>query len=124
MQRGLDGAAEMLLDPNKFSADGTSRLGSFTLSHTGKYVGYGISEGGSDWNDFYVLDVATKKPLSDHLQYVKFSGASWVGDEGFYYNRYPEPVASMKMKVKNEFQKVYYHKVGTPQAEDKLIYED
>jgi len=124
IQKGLDGAPELLLDPNKFSADGTSRLGSFSWSRGGKYVAYAISEGGSDWNDFYVLDVATKKPLSDHLEWVKFSGASWRGDEGFYYNRYPVPEQGKKMSKKNEFQKVYYHKVGTPQADDKLVYED
>jgi prolyl oligopeptidase len=124
MQKGLDGAADMLLDPNKFSADGTSRLGSFTLSHTGKYVGYGISEGGSDWNDIYVLDVATKKPLADHLEWVKFSGASWRGDEGFYYNRYPAPAAGKKMAAKNEYQKVYFHKIGTPQTADQMVFED
>ncbi|HEY5075797.1 MAG TPA: prolyl oligopeptidase family serine peptidase, partial [Pyrinomonadaceae bacterium] len=124
MQKGLDGTPDLLLDPNKFSADGTSRLGSFTLSHTGKYVGYGISEGGSDWNDIYVLDVVTRKPLADHLEWVKFSGASWRGDEGFYYNRYPTPAAGKKMAAKNEFQKVYYHKIGTPQSSDELIFED
>lgn len=124
IQKGLDGTPDMLLDPNKFSTDGTSRLGSFTISHTGKYVGYGISQGGSDWNDIYVLDVATKKPLSDHLEWVKFSSASWKGDEGFYYNRYPTPPSGKKMAAKNEYQKVYYHKVGTPQSEDVLIYED
>ncbi len=124
IQKGLDGAPDLLLDPNKFAADGTSRLGSFAPSHTGKYVGYGISEGGSDWNEIYVLDVATKKPLSDHLEWVKFSGASWKGDEGFYYNRYPMPAAGKKMAAKNEYQKVYYHKIGTPQSEDILIYED
>src|SRR3989454_11111939 len=124
IEKGLDGTPELLLDPNKFSADGTSRLGSFSLSHTGKYVGYGISEGGSDWNEIYVLDVATKKALSDHLEWVKFSGASWKGDEGFYYNRYPMPAEGKKMAAKNEFQKVYYHKIGTPQSEDLLIYED
>jgi prolyl oligopeptidase len=124
LQKGLDGAPDLLLDPNKFSADGTSRLGSFTLSHTGKYVGYGISEGGSDWNDIYVLDVATRKPLADHLEWVKFSGAAWRGDEGFYYNRYPTPAAGKKMAAKNEFQKVYYHKIGTPQSADELVFED
>jgi prolyl oligopeptidase len=124
MQKGLDGTPDLLLDPNKFSADGTSRLGSFTLSHTGKYVGYGISEGGSDWNDIYVLDVATRKPLADHLEWVKFSGAAWRGDEGFYYNRYPTPAAGKKMAAKNEFQKVYYHKIGTPQSADELVFED
>jgi prolyl oligopeptidase len=114
----------VLLDPNKFSADGTSQLGNSSLSRSGKYLAYGISEGGSDWRDYYVLDVATRKPISDHIEWVKFSGASWVGDEGFYYNRYPQPESGKKMAGKNEFQKTYYHKVGTPQSEDKLIYED
>lgn len=124
MQKGLDGTPELLLDPNKFAADGTSRLAGFQLSRTGKYVSYGISEGGSDWNDFYVLDVKTKDALPDHLQWVKFSGASWQGDEGFYYNRYPAPEKGTKMTTKNEFQKIYYHKVATPQSDDKLVYED
>lgn len=124
IQKGLDGAPGLLLDPNKFSADGTSRLGSLTISHTGKYVGYGISEGGSDWNVIRVLDVATRTPLADELQWVKFSSASWKGDEGFYYNRYPTPAEGKKMAAKNEFQKVYYHKIGTPQSEDVLVYED
>jgi prolyl oligopeptidase len=124
IQKGLDGTPELLLDPNKFSTDGTSQLGGFALSESGKYVAYGISEGGSDWRDFYVLDVATRKPLTDHIEWVKFSGASWVGDEGFYYNRYPQPESGKKMAGKNEYQKIYYHKVGTPQSEDKLVYED
>ena len=124
IQKGLDGAPEVLLDPNKFSADGTSQLGGFSLSESGKYVAYGISEGGSDWRDFYVLDVATKKTLTDHLEWVKFSGASWIGDQGFFYNRYPRPESGKKMAGKNDYQKIYYHKVGTPQSEDKLIYED
>jgi prolyl oligopeptidase len=124
IQKGLDGAPELLLDPNKFSADGTSQLGGFSLSESGKYIAYGISEGGSDWRDYYVLDVATRKPLNDHVEWVKFSGTSWVGDEGFYYNRYPQPESGKKMAGKNQFQKTYYHKVGTPQAEDTLIYED
>jgi prolyl oligopeptidase len=124
IQKGLDGTPEVLLDPNKFSADGTSQLGGSTLSESGKYLAYGISEGGSDWRDYYVLDVATRKPISDHIEWVKFSGASWVGDEGFFYNRYPQPESGKKMAGKNENQKTYYHKVGTPQSEDKLIYED
>src|SRR6266853_4047775 len=124
IEKGLDGTPEVLLDPNKFSADGTSQLGGFSLSQSGKYVAYGISEGGSDWRDFYVLDVATKKALTDHLEWVKFSGASWIGDQGFFYNRYPQPESGKKMAGKNDYQKIYYHKVGTPQADDKLIYED
>ncbi len=124
IQKGLDGTPELLLDPNKFSADGTSQLQGFSLSKTGKYAAYGISEGGSDWRDFYVFDIATKKALPEHLQFIKFSGASWRGDEGFYYNSYPEPENGKKMTTKNDFQKIYYHKVGTPQTDDKLIYED
>ncbi len=124
IQKGLDGAPDQLLDPNKFSADGTSQLGAFSLSESGKYVAYGISEGGSDWRDFYVLDVATRKALTDHLEWVKFSGASWIGDQGFFYNRYPRPESGKKMAGKNDYQKIYYHKVGTPQSEDKLVYED
>lgn len=124
IQKGLDGTPDLLLDPNKFSADGTSQLGGFSLSESGKYVAYGISEGGSDWRDFYVLDVATKKLLDDHLEWVKFSGASWIGDRGFFYNRYPKPESGKKMAGKNDYQKIYYHKVGTPQSDDKLIYED
>jgi prolyl oligopeptidase len=124
IQKGLDGTPVVLLDPNKFSADGTSQLGGFSLSESGKYVAYGISEGGSDWRDYYVLDVATKKPLTDHLEWVKFSGASWIGDQGFFYNRYPQPESGKKMAGKNDYQKIYYHKVGTPQSDDKLVYED
>jgi prolyl oligopeptidase len=124
IQKGLDGTPELLLDPNKFSADGTSQLGGFQLSQSGKYVAYGISEGGSDWRDYYVLDVATKKALTDHLEWVKFSGASWIGDQGFFYNRYPRPESGKKMAGKNDYQKTYYHKVGTPQSEDTLVYED
>ena len=84
---------------------------------------YGISKAGSDWNEFFVMDVATKTKLKDHLKWVKFSGASWHND-GFYYNRYDEPEAGKELSAKNENRKVYYHKVGTDQSEDKLIYED
>ena len=124
IQKGLDGQPELLLDPNKFSADGTSRLGAFSWSNAGKYVGYGISQGGSDWNEIHVLDVATKKPLTDQLQWVKASGMSWRGDEGFFYSRYPTPEKGKELTTRNEFQAVYYHRVGTPQSEDELVYED
>jgi prolyl oligopeptidase len=124
IQKGLAGASELLLDPNKFSADGTSRLGAFSWSPKGKYIVYGISQGGSDWNDLYVLDVATKKPLNDHLTWIKNGGGSWRGDEGFFYSRYPEPEKGRELYTKNEFQTVYYHKLGAPQSEDELVYED
>ena len=125
IQKGLTGTPELLFDPNKFSADGTSRLGAGpTWSANGKYIIYGVSQGGSDWNDLYVLDVATRKPLSDHLTWIKNGGGSWKGEEGFFYSRYPEPEKGRELYSKNEFQSVWYHKIGTPQSEDELIYED
>ena len=124
IQKGLNGAPELLLDPNKFSADGTSRLGAFSWSPKGKYALYGISQGGSDWNDIYVLDVATRNPLTDHLKWIKNGGGSWRGEEGFYYSRYPTPEKGKELVTKNEFQAVYYHKLGAPQSEDELVYED
>ena len=123
IQKGLDGTPEVLLDPNTFSADGTSRLGAFSLSRDGTYLGYGISKGGSDWVELYVMDVASRKPLTDHLEWVKVSGVSWRG-AGFYYSRYPAPEKGKELTTKNENHRVYYHKIGTPQAEDVLAYED
>ena len=89
-QKGLDATPEILLDPNKLSADGTTRLGQFSLSKDGTYLGYGVSQGGSDWSDVYVMDVNSKQLQPDHLEWVKVSGVSWQGN-GFYYSRYPAP---------------------------------
>jgi prolyl oligopeptidase len=122
-QKGLDGVAEVLLDPNKLSADGTTRLGSLSFSKDGKYLAYGVSQGGSDWNDVYVLDTATKQLSTDHVEWMKSSGISWQGD-GFYYSRYPAPEKGHELTAKNENHQVFYHKIGTPQSADKLIYED
>ena len=123
IQQGENGTAEEFLDPNKFSPDGTSVLSAFSLSKDGKYVAYGISQGGSDWVALSVMEVATRKKLADEINWMKASGVSWQGD-GFYYSRYPEPEKGKELSFKNEFQTVYFHKVGTPQSEDKLIYED
>jgi prolyl oligopeptidase len=123
IQKGLEGTPEVLLDPNKFSADGTVRLGSLELSKDGKYAAYTLSKGGSDWVEAYVLEVATKKLLPDHIQWIKFSGAAWFGD-GFFYSRFPEPTGGHDLSSKNEYQSVYYHRLGTAQAADELIYED
>lgn len=122
-QKGLDGAAEVLLDPNKLSADGTTRLGSVAFSKDGKYLAYGVSQGGSDWNDVYVLDTATKQLSTDHVEWMKSSGISWQG-EGFYYSRYPAPEKGHELTAKNENHQVFYHKIGTPQSADTLVYED
>jgi prolyl oligopeptidase len=124
MQKGLNGTPEVLLDPNKFSADGTSRLGAFAMSRSGKHVLYGVSKGGSDWHDLYVLEVATRRVLPDRLEWIKNSGGSWFGDEGFYYSRYPATEKGKELTTKNEFQAVYYHRLGQPQSADELVYED
>jgi prolyl oligopeptidase len=123
IQKGLDGAPEVFLDPNKFSADGTAVLSAFSLSTDGKYVAYGISEGGSDWVTLSVMEVGSRKKLADEIRWLKASGVSWQGD-GFYYSRYPEPEKGRELSSKNEFQTVYFHKVGTPQSADVLVYED
>jgi prolyl oligopeptidase len=123
VQKGVNGTPEVFLDPNKFSADGTSVLSAFSLSKDGKYVAYGISTGGSDWVSLSVMEVATRQKLSDEVKWMKASGVSWQGD-GFYYSRYPEPEKGRELSSKNEFQAVYFHKVGTPQSADVLIYDD
>ncbi len=114
---------EVFLDPNTLSEDGTVSLANFTISEDGKYCAYGVSRGGSDWSEFYVMDVATRQLLDDHILWAKFSGISWYKD-GFYYTRYPEPKEGDALKGVNEFSKVYYHKVGTSQSADLLVYED
>lgn len=123
IQKGFKGAPEVFLDPNKFSTDGTAVLSTFSLSKDGKYVAYGISQGGSDWSEIFVMEVATRKKLSDQLKWLKVSGVSWKGD-GFFYSRYPEPEKGKELTTKNEYQAVYFHKVGTPQSDDVLIYDD
>jgi prolyl oligopeptidase len=123
IQQGVNGTPELFLDPNKFSADGTSVLSAFSLSKDGKYLAYGISQGGSDWVTLSVMEVASRNKLSDEVKWMKASGVSWQGD-GFYYSRYPEPEKGRELTTKNEFQAVYFHKVGTPQSEDTVVYED
>jgi prolyl oligopeptidase len=121
VQKGLDGAPEILLDPNTFSADGTSRLAGFSTSKSAQYAAYGISTGGSDWNEFHVMEVATRKPLPDVIKWAKFTGAAWQGN-GFYYGRYPAPDSAKALVNANEGRAIYYHTVGTPQEQDQLAY--
>jgi prolyl oligopeptidase len=122
-QKGLDGTPEVLLDPNKLSADGTTKLGSVGLSKDGRYFGYGVSKGGSDWNDIYVLDINARQLQADHIEWAKFTGVAWQGN-GFYYSRYPTPAAGHELTSKNEFHQVFYHQLGTAQKDDQLVYED
>lgn len=123
IQKGLDGTPEVFLDPNKLSDDGSVSLAGLSFSHDYKYATYLISRGGSDWREIFVMDVQKKSLLPDQIKWAKFTGASWYKD-GFFYSRYDEPKAGEELKQKNEFQKLYYHKLGTAQSEDKLILED
>lgn len=122
-QKGLNGKPELLLDPNKFSAEGTTGLATFSVSKNGKYAVVGKSAGGSDWRTFFVMDLTTKKYLKDSLAWVKLSGASWQGN-GFFYSRYPAPEKGKELSTKNENHQVYYHVAGTSQDKDQLVYED
>ncbi|WP_303309426.1 prolyl oligopeptidase family protein [Hymenobacter sp. BT730] len=115
---------EVLLDPNKFSADGTTALAGTYFSNDHRYMAYATSGGGSDWQQLKVMDLKTRQPLKDELQWVKVSGAAW-DKNGFYYSRYDAPKpGENKLSGKNEFHKVYYHRLGTDQSADKLVYED
>jgi len=122
-QKDLNSEPEVFIDPNEFSKDGTVSLQFLTFSKDNKYCAYGISRAGSDWNEIFVMDVKSKTKLADHLEWVKFSGASWLGD-GFYYNKYDKPEEGKVLSSKNENPKIFFHKAGTSQSEDKLIYED
>ncbi|HEY9695683.1 MAG TPA: prolyl oligopeptidase family serine peptidase [Trichocoleus sp.] len=120
----LEAEPRVLLDPNKLSADGTVALSGMAISKNAKLMAYGLSTSGSDWQEWKVRDVETGEDLSDHLQWVKFSGASWTPDhQGFFYSRYDEPNEATKLEDANYFQKLYYHRLGTAQSEDVLIYE-
>jgi prolyl oligopeptidase len=122
-QKGLNAKPEVFLDPNGLSPDGTVAVTSFSVSKDHKYVAYGTAASGSDWNQLHVMEVATKKLLGDKIDWVKFSGAAWK-DDGFYYSRYDEPAKGTELSKQNEYQKIYFHKLGTPQAQDVLVYED
>ncbi|EGQ7870719.1 S9 family peptidase [Vibrio parahaemolyticus] len=116
-----DGEAEIFLDPNTFSEDGTTSLAGVSFSRDGSLVAYSISEGGSDWRKVIVLDTETKKPVGETLVDIKFSGISWLGNQGFYYSSYDKPQGS-ELSAKTDQHKLYFHKLGTKQSEDQLIF--
>lgn len=120
----LDGEGKVLLDPNKLSEDGTVALSGLSLSDDGNWMAYGLSTAGSDWVEYRVRNIATGEDNGDHLQWIKFSGVSWTNDhQGFFYSRYDEPNEQTKLEDVNYYQKLYYHRLGTKQAEDTLIYD-
>jgi prolyl oligopeptidase len=120
-KKGLDGAPEVFLDPNKFSADGTTKLSGISFTKDGSLAGYLISEGGSDWNKAIIMRTSDKTILEDTLINIKFSGISWKGNEGFYYSSYDKPKGS-ELSAKTQYHKLFYHTLGTKQAADKLIF--
>ena len=123
-QESLDAEPEVLLDPNTLAEEGTAALSMLALSDDGKWLAYGVAASGSDWQEFRVRNIETAKDEPDHLRFIKFSGAAWTHDnEGFFYARYPEPKDDESQGGVNLNQKVYYHRRGTPQSEDRLVYE-
>ena len=123
IQNSLDEEPSVLLDPNTLSDDGTVALSGTFQSNDGKYLAYSIQRSGSDWVEIYVMDIATRELLPDHIQWAKFTGASWYKD-GFFYGAYDRPEEGKEFSNVNENHKIYYHKLGTPQEEDVLFYEN
>lgn len=120
-RKDKDGKEEVFLNPNEFSKDGTTSLGGLSFSEDGSLLAYLISEGGSDWRKLIVIKTENKEIVGDTLVDIKFSGASWNGNEGFYYSSYDKPKGS-ELSAKTDTHKLYYHKLNTPQKEDKLIF--
>jgi prolyl oligopeptidase len=123
IQKGLTGTPEVLIDPNAWSADGTMRLAGFAPSKDAKLAVYGVSRSGSDWQEYNVLDLSTRRVLSDKVEWVKVSSIAWRGN-GFYYSRYPQPAKGKELSSINENHQVYYHRIGTPQSADELVFSD
>jgi prolyl oligopeptidase len=119
----LQQKARVLIDPNQWSQDGTVALAGTAFSEDGKYVAYCVAEAGSDWATWRVMEIASGKVLPDELKWIKFGGASWAKDgRGFFYSRYPEPAEGTQFSQLNFNQKIYFHRIGTPQSEDVLVY--
>ena len=124
MQDTLDSEATVLIDPNAWSKDGTVALSGMAFSDDGRFLAYGVQDAGSDWKTWRIMEIETRKLLDDELKWVKFSSADWTPDsKGFFYARYPEPLEGAAFQSLNMNMKVYYHRVGTPQSSDVLVYE-
>lgn len=124
VQTGLNGTPKVLLDPNTLAADGTASLGGLAVSKDAKYLAYSINRAGSDWSEIYVLEIESGKKLSDEIKWVKFSDIAFK-DDGFYYSAYDAPKSEdSELSSKNEYHKIFYHKIGDPQDKDALVYED
>lgn len=120
-RKGMDGAEEVFLDPNSFSKDGTTSLAGMSFSKDGSLVALQIQEGGSDWRKAVVLKATDKSRVGDTLKNLKFTGIAWRGNSGFYYSSYDKPKGS-ELSAKTQYHKIYFHKLGTPQSKDELIF--
>jgi prolyl oligopeptidase len=123
VQEGLDGTPRVLIDPNQLSPDGTVRLTAGEPSRDGVYYAYYLSSGGSDWQQARVLEMATGRVLTDELHWLKVTALAWFG-HGFFYSRYDAPEEGRDLSARNESHKVYYHRLGDTQADDRLVFED
>ena len=122
-QKGSEGEPEVFIDPNAMNEEGTTSVSLSGDSKDGRFIAVDISEAGSDWSNLKVMDVATGEMMDDELEWVKFSGVAWYGD-GFYYSRYPAPAPGSELSAVSKDHMVYYHKLGTPQSEDQLVYRN
>lgn len=124
MKRPTDRKREVFIDPNKLSAEGTAALKGVTQSPDGRYTAYTVSRNGSDWVEIFVMDTKSRKLLKDHIEWAKFTDGVWHGNDGFFYSAYERPGQGKEFSNANTNHRIYYHRLGTPQASDKLIYED
>ncbi len=122
VRAGLNGAPRLLLDPNSWAGDGATALDDWKPSQHGRFLAYSVQDGGSDWRVLRVLDVASAKPLTDEISWAKFTQIAWVGEEGFLYSRFPEPAKGEDFQARNYNQALWFHRVGTAQAADQLVY--
>ena len=122
VRKGLGGAPRLLIDPNLWAKDGATALDDWQPSKTGKLLAYSVQDGGTDWRSIRVLDSVTGKVLGDEIKWAKFTGISWIGDKGFLYSRFPAPIDGQAYQQLNKNQEVRFHRIGTPQAADQLVY--
>lgn len=122
VRHGLNAEPRLLIDPNTWAQDGATALAGWEPSESGTLLAYAVQDGGTDWRIIRVLDVETGEPLEDEIRWAKFTGISWLRDEGFFYSRFPEPAEGQDFQALNYNQAVYYHKLGTPQSEDRMVF--
>ncbi|MGJ7030005.1 prolyl oligopeptidase family serine peptidase [Niabella hirudinis] len=122
--KDLKGEPEVFIDPNTLNNEGIAALSGLSFTKDGRLCAYSVSKAGSDWSEIFVMNTETKTLLADKINWTKFGGVAWKGNDGFYYSAYDEPDEKSKLSKKNEFQKVFYHRLGTSQKEDVIIYQD